>query len=262
MDNCGSSLSSVYLLRSVLLLLAVNWPLIVGGDALELNRRGIISNVNFGAFMTPINRIINSGSTWTHTYQIEGLTENPIPPELRKNTTLTYEACLEIARSIIYMTFNEGSVKNYTEDQAIKFETDQCSKSLKMSKVFNNQKSLIIGSIDYNIQNIQDFLKGKVEVRHFKCAPFSFIGRIGEKLFGLGRKKSIDLAHRNHIKLICQVNNSFGKITGQFSKLWSVTRIQNDALRKTIGRIDNQEKQIQNLTESMRKSQKAIDILQ
>ena len=103
-----------------------------------------------------------------------------------------------------------------------------------MSKVFNNQKSLIIGSIDHNIQNIQDFLKGKVEVRHFKRAPFSLIGRIGEKLFGLGRKKSIDLAHRNHIKLIRQVNNSFGKIAGQFSKLWSVTRIQNDALRKTI----------------------------
>ena len=41
------------------------------------------------------------------------------------------------------------------------------------------------------------FSKGKVEVRHFKCALFSFIGRIGEKLFGLGRKKSIDLAHRN-----------------------------------------------------------------
>ena len=90
-------------------------------------------------------------------------------------------------------------------------------------------------------------------MRHFKCAPFSFIGRIGEKLFGLRRKKSIDLAHRNHIELICQVNNSFGKIAGQFSKLWSVTRTQNDALRKTIGRIDNQEKQIQNLTESMRK---------
>ena len=114
------------------------------------------------------------------------------------------------------MTFNEGSVKNYTEDQAIKLETDQCSKSLKMSKVFNNQKSLIIGSIDRNIQNIQDFLKGKVEVSCFKCAPFSFIGRIGEKLFGLGRKKSIHLAHRNHIKLIHQVNNSFGKIA------WSV----------------------------------------
>ena len=127
MDNCGSPLSSVYLLRSVLLLLMVNWPLIVGGDTLDLNRRGIISNVNFGAFMTPINRIINSGSTWTHTYQIEGLTENPIPPELRKNTTLTYEACLGIATSIIYMTFNEDSVKNYTKDQAIKFETDQCS---------------------------------------------------------------------------------------------------------------------------------------
>ena len=78
MDNCGSSLSSVYLLRSVLLLLIVNWPLIVGGDTLELNGRGIISNVNFGAFMTPINRIINSASTWMHTYQIEGLTEDPM----------------------------------------------------------------------------------------------------------------------------------------------------------------------------------------
>ena len=53
--------------------------------------------------MTPIDRIINSGSTWLHTYQIEGLTENPIPPKLRKNTTLTYEACLGIARSIIYI---------------------------------------------------------------------------------------------------------------------------------------------------------------
>ena len=72
---------------------------------------------------------------------------------------------------------------------------------LKMSKVFNNQKSLIIGSIEHNIQNIQDFLKGKVEVRHFKCAPFSFIGRIGEKLFGLGRKKSIDLAHRKPYRI-------------------------------------------------------------
>ena len=66
------------------------------------------------------------------------------------------------------MTFNEDSVKNYTKEQAIKFETDQCSELLKMSKVFNNQKSLIIGSIDCNIQNIQDFLKGKVEVKHFK----------------------------------------------------------------------------------------------
>ena len=184
--------------------------------------------------MTQINRIINSWSTWTHTYQIEGLTENPITPELRKNTTLTYEACLGIARSIIYMTFNEDSVKNYTKDQAIKFEIDQCSESLKMSKLFNNQKSLIIGSIDHNKQNIQDFLKGKVEVRCFKCAPFSFIGRIGEKLFGLGRKKSIDLAHRNHIELICQVNNSFRKIAGQFNKLWSITKIQNDALRRQL----------------------------
>ena len=61
-------------------------PLIVGGDALELNRRGIISNVNFGAFMTPIDRIINSGSTWTHTYQIEGLTENPIPLQIEGRT--------------------------------------------------------------------------------------------------------------------------------------------------------------------------------
>ena len=69
-----------------------------------------------------------------HTYQIEGLTENPKPPEMRKNTTLTYEACLEIARSIIYMTFNDDSVKNYTKDQAIKFETDQCSESLKCLK--------------------------------------------------------------------------------------------------------------------------------
>ena len=80
---------------------------------------------------------------------------------MRKNTTLTYEACLGIARSIIYMTFNEGSVKNYTEDQAIKFETDQCSESLKMSKVFNNQKSLIIGSIDHNIQKYTRFPKRK-----------------------------------------------------------------------------------------------------
>ena len=70
--------------------------------------------------MTPIDRIINSGSTWTHTYQIEGLTENPIPPELRKNTTLTYEACLEIARSIIYMAFKEGSVKKLCQRSSYK----------------------------------------------------------------------------------------------------------------------------------------------
>ena len=52
-------------------------------------------------------------------------------------------------------------------------------------------------------------------MRHLKCATFTLIGRIGEKLFGLGRKKSIDLAHRNHVNLVCQVNNSFGRITGQ-----------------------------------------------
>ena len=52
------------------------------------------------------------------------------------------------------MTFNDDSVKNYTEGQAIKFETDQCSESLRMSKVFNDQKALIIGSIDHNILNI------------------------------------------------------------------------------------------------------------
>ena len=97
MDTYGSSPSSTYLLRSVALLLVVNWPLTVGSDVLGLKHEGIISNVNFGAFMTPIDRISNSGSTWTHTYQIEGLTEDSIPFELRKNTTLTYEACLGIA---------------------------------------------------------------------------------------------------------------------------------------------------------------------
>ena len=51
----------------------------------------VISNINFGAFLIPQEILINSGSTWEHTFQIDGLFTDPIPQQIRQNTSLMYE---------------------------------------------------------------------------------------------------------------------------------------------------------------------------
>ena len=76
----------------LLMLVALPWVAIGFQDE-------IISHVNFGAFLTPQGEIVNSGSTWIHTFEIDELLGDPIPPGIRTPWRPSMMGCTEITRA-------------------------------------------------------------------------------------------------------------------------------------------------------------------
>lgn len=193
-----------------------------------------ISNVNFGTFLIPEDELVNSGSTWVHTFQIEGITLDPIPGEMKKNITWVYEGCRDMALTAIGI--RESSQHTSTsETQAEHAITHLCEKALQISETFNSQRTMLIRAIEEDVMSIRQILqhntvKNSKKDQGTEKRAIEFISQLGEDLFGIGRKKSIDIAHRNHEALKVQVNNSFGRIAGNFKELWSVNKLQNQAL--------------------------------
>ena len=116
----------------ILVIFVIRWPMIITGlrEHKETRREDVISNVNFGSFLTPQGQIVNSGSSWTHTFQLEGLLIDPIPPSLRENSTLTYNGCKEIAGILVNMYLYGKKCKEHEDSidnqDTINLTSGQC----------------------------------------------------------------------------------------------------------------------------------------
>ena len=224
----------------------------------------VISSVNFGVFMIPIGKVINSGSTWIHTYQIEDLGHDPVPKSVRENSTLTYEGCSRMVKLMLQTTFEKSLHNNISQEEVMQVETAQCKQILKISESFNEQKDLLIEAIDTNIEAINTFI-GSVDYsnekpgKRRKSRALELVGKVGEKFFGLGRKKSIDLAHRNHIMLVRQVDNQFNRVAVELRAHRSVMKLSNEALEEAVGQIKEQGVRFNNLTDSLQEIKEVVD---
>ena len=269
----------------VLLIVAIvnNWPLFTAiqgeGNVRPPHTGKTIMNVNFGAFLTPQGDIVNSGSTWTHTFQIENVIFDPIPPTLRSNSSLTYKGCSELVRALFREEY-DYDVKTATAEQLqrrqhqIMVETELCQSILTVADTFNQQKNILINKIDNILDTIKEIVLARDPAiirrpdeqpfqheKRKKRAPLNLVGTIGEKLFGLGRKESIDMAHRNHYELVKQVNDSFGKIAGNMHQQWSVTKMHNKAIKQALRQLKKQEKEYVQLARAMVETQDAVTLL-
>ena len=125
---------------------------------------------------------------------------------------------------------------------------------------------MIISSIDEDLDTVARTLNPQLDLRDIqkeraKRSPFTFVGHIGEKLFGLGRKESIQIVQQNQELLAQQVNTKFEQLAGDSQKLWSANRLQNLVLHDTVSQISIQETLLNNLTQSLYETQLAVNII-
>ena len=113
------------------------------------------SNVNFGTALVPEDILVNSGSIWHHTFQIENVFEDPIPEKLRAETNLMYNESQTSTTSALELAKSEKSIKNTTLHQISQVANETCLRILEIARAFNEQKQLLIKEIDENIQTIK-----------------------------------------------------------------------------------------------------------
>lgn len=234
----------------------------------EAQEKLMISNVNFGTFLTPQHQIVNSGSTWTHTFIVDDVLDDPIPPALRRDFIGTWEGCAEIARAFAENTKINGDRLNISFDTVRLLSHQMCDDVLSVSATYNQQKRMLIKQIDSNLQSIRNFVFETANLRdgkgflRLKRAPFEFVGYIGDKLFGIARKKAVKLALRNHEILKSQVNDSFGKIVASQKSLESVIKLQDKTLNSTYKAIKYQQKALDNLRIDLRETDSSLRVLE
>ena len=135
----------------------------------------VISNVNFGTFLTPQGEVVNSGSTWVHTFEIDELLGDPIPAGIRTPWTPSMMECGQISENAFagikrrHENISMGDVQNLAETI--------CSDVLTIEKAFNEHKDLLIAGIDHNVKSIEKFVR---EDSDFRNGSNNFLTRVGK----------------------------------------------------------------------------------
>ena len=188
------------------------------------------SNVNFGTALVPEDILVNSGSIWHHTFQIENVFEDPIPEKLRAETNLMYNECQTSTTSALELAKSEKSIKNTTFYQISQVANETCLRILEIARAFNEQKQLLIKEIDKNIQTIKHPAYPKNDFRgnsakQYKRAPLEFFSIIGEKVFGTARKKNLKILEQQQRLLAQHTQNRFNHLAANIRMLFSANKI-------------------------------------
>ena len=214
----------------------------------------LISNVNFGTFLTSMGEIVNSGSTWTHTFIIDELFEDPIPKNIRENISLSSEGCTVIAAAFTERARLSETGANVSIDKIRVAAVNMCNDVLSVTQTLNEQKNLLIAGIDRDVQSIRNFVyddanlrDGRRDFLREKRSPADFVGIVGEKLFGIGRKQAVDLAHANIDLLRKQTNKSMSVLLANQQSLESVVKSQDKVVQSMTKAIRHQQGEIQEL---------------
>ena len=228
----------------------------------------VISNVNFGTFLTPQGEVVNSGSTWVHTFEIDELLGDPIPAGIRAPWRPSMMECGQISENAFagirrrHQNISMGDVQNLAENI--------CNDVMTIEKTFNEHKDILIAEVDHNVKSLEKFVREDSDFRNgsnnfltrVRRAPVEFISKAAEKLFGIGRKKSIDLAHSNHDMLRQQVNASLGKLLANQKTLRSVVMLQDRALTKTAKTLSRDHRKLEEITNEIRKTRNHMQFLE
>ena len=113
-------------------------------------KKEIILNVNFGAFVTPQEEIVNSRSTWTHTFMVHELFKDLIHLQLREWWMIPWTGCIEIGRSF---SEQSGIHQNVSAKDAQRLTTSMYKNLMNVVDTFNEQRALLIEAIDHNIES-------------------------------------------------------------------------------------------------------------
>ena len=228
----------------------------------------VVSHVNFGTFLTPQGEVVNSGSTWIHTFEIDELLEDPIPAGIRMQWRPSMMGCTEVSDH----AFGEVQIKhqNVSLGDVQRLAENICEDVMAVVKTFNEQKDIVISEIDHNVKSIEKFVREDSDLRNgsnnfltrVRRAPLEFISKAAEKIFGIGRKKAIDLANANHDLLRKQVNASLGKLHANQKTLRSVVLLQDRALVKTAKELSKNRRQLEKISNDIRGTRNHMQFLE
>lgn len=247
-------------------------PVILGvitsiGSTIQINpvrqAPSVIVNANFGSALIPMEKLINSGSIWHHSFQIENLFWDPIPLNVRKSANLIYQGCTSIAETVAAITKDTDSNGDLTE--IVDFTNVLCNEVLQVTETFNEQKRVLIKEIDENMKNIRHIAYSRPDLRtgmssRAKRAPFEFISIAGEKLFGLGRKKNIKILERNFHLLREQQHYQYNQLVGNVNDLYSVNVLQNQAIGNVSIELEEQNEEIKELSQVLNRTQEITEL--
>ena len=247
----------------ILLILAISSRGILGQEG------ELISNVNFGSFLTYTKDVVNSGSTWTHTFLIEELFEDPIPKNVRADITLSDEGCLAVANAFTERSRLRENGVNVSIDRIRETAVSMCNDVLSVSRTLNQQKNLLIAGIDRDVQSIRNFVyddadlrDGKQDYLREKRSPADIVGIIGEKLFGIGRKQAVDLAHDNIETLKKQTNRSLNALLANQQSMQSVVRSQDKVIHSMSKALHHQQEEVHELIREVAMTKTQLDYLE
>ena len=224
------------------------------------------SHVNFGTALIPEDILVNSGSIWHHTFQIQNVFEDPIPPKLREESDLTFHECQANTASAIELVKLDKVISNSTLSQFKQVTNDTCQRILEIAKAFNEQKELLIKDIDENIDTIKHLVYPRTDfrgnsARRYKRAPLEFFSVIGEKVFGTARKKNLKILEQQHKLLAQETQQKFNFLTANMKMLFSVNRVQNYALGNITEELSDQQKQMNNIVSVFNRTQMEANLL-
>ena len=226
----------------------------------------VISNVNFGSALIPHEELINSGSVWRHTFLIEDIFADPIPDKLRKNSSLVFKGCSHVSDTVAAVSY-AGDYGNLTFDKVRNMTRILCEKIVKLGTTFDEQKNLLISEIDSNMRSIRHiaYLKpslrdGVVERKRSKRAPLEVFGKIGEKVFGIARKKHVKILQGNMRLLEERGVKRHNYVVANIKSLQSINEIQNKIIHNVTDELSDQRKDLDYLIESMNITRKFMEI--
>ena len=223
----------------------------------------VITNPNFGTALIPEDELINSGAVWQHTFHIEDLFADPIPGSVRGATALTIQNCEVFGLEILEIT-RTSDIKlgsGYSRAQLAQLAREFCRKTKEATEEFNNQKKMLIAEIDDNMKSVRHLAHIKRELRdglrsRAKRAPLEIIGAIGEKVFGIARKKTIKSIQKNLELLNKRQSVQYNSVLSDLESLHSVNLMHNEALDNISSELQEIQKDVvsvvQYLNESVR----------
>ena len=231
----------------------------------------VITNPNFGAALIPEDELINSGAVWQHTFHVEDLFTDPVPADLRGTTALMIKNCEYLGLKFMEITRKyKMELIGYSPEQVVTLAEDFCKRTREATDDFNAQKNMLIAEIDANMKSVRHLAYMKRDLRdglksRAKRAPFEFFGSVGEKVFGIARKKTVKSIQRNLDLLHADHKIKYNAVVSDMKTLHSVNVLQNHALANVTNDLqelqDNVTTIVQYLNESISSTAKVLQHL-
>ena len=204
----------------------------------------LVSRPSCGTIFGHTTEIQNSGAKWFVHLSVEPLPNNLMPDSKRRSLS---------DMRLCFIPTPENNSTNQQRLKTLEMITQTCAAYRTVLLKFDLQQDKVVKEIKQIVVNIRNIMEGTHSViRQRRDAPLDSVPSIGKGLFGFAKQSNLAKGATFMISLAQQTNATADLTVRNQDRFESATRIQSTRVSASLGHVQENQRAINRLIDSMR----------